>query len=83
MFRLRSLWKQIFISLILNWIIGPFVGGFDTVSATKLTLGHAGYCVGNAARPAYISYRSDHGRVGKVHIDLLEHSLTAGASQWS
>jgi ACR3 family arsenite efflux pump ArsB len=25
MFRLKSLWKQIAISLVLNWIIGPFV----------------------------------------------------------
>lgn len=30
MFRLKSLWKQIAMSLVLNWIIGPFVSALLT-----------------------------------------------------
>jgi hypothetical protein len=65
MFQTVTLWRQIALSLILNWILGPFV------SYTKwlaLMSDHAGCRLGHITGSTNVSRGSDHGRPRPVSM---------------
>ena len=84
MFRLRSLWKQVLISLILNWVIGPFVRCLRVFVAhadAQVMLGIAW-----ATLPDLPTYRTGVIMVGLARFVTAIQAvlwLTSDASPWS
>lgn len=75
LFRTVHIWRQVVLSLILNWIIGPFVSHYlhppcdplaDHVTSMHIT-GHARHSLGHAPRPPDLPNRCHHGRPRPVH----------------
>lgn len=85
MFRLKSLWKQIFISLILNWVIGPFVG-LSRLATARLLISQVMLGIAWATLPDLPTYRTGVIMVGLARYALITLSaflLTTDVLPWS
>lgn len=71
----KALWEQLVISLVINWIIGPFVSAYFQrllkLHCSKIqadgTSGDASLRLGGSTRPADLPNRGYHGRSSKVY----------------
>ena len=67
MFQTVTLWRQIALSVVLNWVLGPFVRVPESVMRSMADqLDHARSRLGNVTGPANISRRSYHGGTRQV-----------------
>ena len=67
MFQTVTLWRQIALSVVLNWVLGPFVRIPESVMRSMADqLDHASSRLGNFTGPTNVSRRSHHGRASQV-----------------
>lgn len=67
MFQTVTLWRQIALSVVLNWVLGPFVRLPESVMRSMADQpDHASSRLGNITGPTNISRRSHHGRTRQV-----------------
>jgi hypothetical protein len=75
MFQTVTLWRQIILSVVLNWIIGPFVSVTASLVSLLLTEDHASGCMGYVTGSSNISRRSHHGRTRQVRYSYQTSSV--------
>jgi hypothetical protein len=68
MFTTRALWEQLLVSLVINWVIGPFVSAPVSSGHPADMSDNVWMCMGCSTRLADISHRCHHGRIGKVGL---------------
>jgi len=66
MFQTVSLWRQIALSAVLNWILGPFVSLVANLVNRLLMVDHASGRMGYITGPTDIQRGSHHGRTRQV-----------------